>query len=108
LEKAAGGKITLEATTINRLADLSHKAASKTADKWNRRVQEIPESALGGTGISKDPIAIAPLETPKPAANLPKSKSFKLDGGGSVIGQLESDSGRYYVIRGGKKMYIEE
>lgn len=61
LEKAAGGKITLEAPTIDRLAQLAHKAASKTAEKWNTRVQEIPEDALKGTGINRDAIKVPAL-----------------------------------------------
>lgn len=61
LEKAAGGKINLEAATIGRLADLSHRAAEQSALSWNKRVKDIPESALGGTGIKRDPIVVPPL-----------------------------------------------
>jgi hypothetical protein len=61
LEKAAGGKINLEKETISRLADLSHRAATKTAEKWNSRVKQIPDSALEGTGITRDPVSIKPL-----------------------------------------------
>lgn len=39
---------------------------------------------------------------------LPRSKQFKLDGGGGVIGLLEESTGKYYVMRNGKKFYIEE
>jgi len=58
LEKAVGGKITLEAQTIKRLADLAHKAAARSADQWNKRVKEIPQSAIQGTGLSAEPIAV--------------------------------------------------
>ena len=61
LEKAAGGKITLEAATLSRLADLSHRAATLSADKWNKRSKMIPKSAMEGTGITSDPIAVPPL-----------------------------------------------
>lgn len=66
LEKAAGGKITLEAQTISRLADLSHRAAEKSAESWNKRVKDIPDSALSGTGIKRDPIQVSPLHGARP------------------------------------------
>jgi hypothetical protein len=61
LEKAAGGKITLEAGTIDKLADLAHRAAEKSAGRWSERVNEIPDSALQGTGIKRDPVRVTPL-----------------------------------------------
>lgn len=61
LEKAVGGKINLEAATINRLADLAHRAAEKSAERWSTRVKDIPDSALEGTGIKKDPVKVSPL-----------------------------------------------
>ncbi len=71
LEKAAGGKISLESATIDRLATLAHRAAEKSAGKWNSRVKMIPKSAIEGTGISRDPISVPPLylnkqQQPKP------------------------------------------
>lgn len=65
LEKAVGGKITLEAGTIDRLANLAHRAAEKSAERWSTRVQSIPDSALQGTGISREPIKVPPLFAPK-------------------------------------------
>ena len=61
LEKAVGGKISLEKETLQRLASLSHKAAVATADKWNTRVKAIPQSVLEGTGITRDPTIISPI-----------------------------------------------
>jgi len=61
LEKAVGGKITMQKESINRLAELSHRAASKSAERWSKRVTEIPEDALSGTGIKREPIRVAPL-----------------------------------------------
>ena len=61
LEKAKGGKITLEATTLDRLADLAHRAASLSASSWSKRVIDIPDTALQGTGIKRDPITVPPL-----------------------------------------------
>lgn len=38
----------------------------------------------------------------------PKSKTFRLDDGSGVTGILDPQTGKYYVIRGGKKFWIEE
>jgi hypothetical protein len=70
LEKAVGGKITWEPKSIEFLADLAHRAAEQSAKKWNKRVKEIPDSALDGTGITRDEVTVAPLfkkETQTPA-----------------------------------------
>lgn len=61
LEKAVGGKISLEGKTIGRLADLAHRAATLSADRWNKRVKAIPKSALEGTGISTDSVSVPGL-----------------------------------------------
>lgn len=61
LEKVAGGKISLEADTIKRVATLSHRAAVESAKKWSDRVKMIPKSALEGTGITADPIEVPAL-----------------------------------------------
>ena len=68
LEKAVGGKITLERPTLERLADLSHKAATATAQKWNTRVKQIPKTALEGTGITQEDVKVPQLFGSKPAA----------------------------------------
>lgn len=60
LEKAVGGKINLEPKTIDRLADLAHKAAEQTASKWNKRSKEIPKDAIQGTGISTEDVVVPP------------------------------------------------
>lgn len=81
LEKAAGGKINLEANTIRRLADLSYKAAEGSANTWNKRVQNIPESALAGTGIERSPIQV-PTYAPKknqPNATLTPAERQELE-----------------------------
>ncbi len=68
LEKAVGGKVNLEKQTIDRLANLAHKAAEQTALRWSTRVKEIPASALEGTGIKTDPVTVSPLHGSKPPA----------------------------------------
>lgn len=72
LEKAVGGKISLEAKTIDRLADLSHRAAEKSAQRWSKRVTEIPADALSGTGIKREPVTVAPLFKGKPVEGNPR------------------------------------
>ena len=61
LEKAKGGKITMEAGSLKRLAELAYRAAQKSAERWNERVKRIPKSALEGTGIGTEPIKVPPL-----------------------------------------------
>lgn len=61
LEKAAGGKISLESATIDRLSTLAHRAAQKSAERWNTRVKDIPQDALQGTGIKTDPVQVPGL-----------------------------------------------
>lgn len=78
LEKAVGGKISLEATTINRLANLAHKAASQSAKRWNDRVKMIPNSALEGTGLTRDPVEVPPIfDNPNTAPMIPKGWSVQ-------------------------------
>jgi hypothetical protein len=58
LEAAKSGSINFQPDTIRRLAELSHKAAEATADKWNSRAREIPASAIQGTGVSLEPVRV--------------------------------------------------
>jgi len=68
LQDAEGGRITLNAQTIQRLAELSHSAADKSATAWNKRVKEIPKSATEGTGLSTEPIVVPKRLGAAPAA----------------------------------------
>ena len=61
LERAKAGQITYEATSLKRLAELAHKTAVATADKWNNRSKSIPKSAIEGTGISTEPVTVSPI-----------------------------------------------
>ena len=65
LEAAKSGNINFQPDTIRQLAELSHKAAEATADKWNSRAREIPASAIQGTGVSLEPVRV-----PKRAASV--------------------------------------
>lgn len=61
LERAKSGQITYETSSLKRLAELSHKASVATAAKWNKRVKEIPKSAIEGTGINTNPVVVPSL-----------------------------------------------
>ena len=81
LERAKAGQITYDAKSLKYLAELAHKAAVVTADKWNKRVKSIPQSAIEGTGISTEPVTVSPLlksgsRDKTPATN---SKGWKLE-----------------------------
>lgn len=81
LEKAVGGKITLEKETLNKLSQLAHRAAEKTAERWNQRSSQIPRDAVQGTGIDISPIKVPKLFNtmmPNPTKNItPKFLGFE-------------------------------
>jgi len=58
LEKAKSGNIEMTSETLRRTAELQLKAAEATANKWNTRVKQIPKSAIEGTGLSFEPVAL--------------------------------------------------
>jgi hypothetical protein len=70
LEKASSGNITFDNRTLQMLSDLAHKSATASADRWNKRVKQIPASALEGTGVTTEPISVPSREgaAPKPSA----------------------------------------
>jgi len=88
LERAKAGQITYEATSLKRLAELAHKAATATAGKWNKRSKTIPKSALEGTGISTENIEVPPLlkSAPRnrPPATNAKGWKLEVDGDGNM------------------------
>lgn len=58
LEKAKAGQLSYDAKSLAELARLSRLAAEKSAESWNKRVQQIPASALEGTGLSAEPVIV--------------------------------------------------
>jgi hypothetical protein len=73
LQGVAGGTINLTPQTLTELASLQHRVATKAAESWNRRRQEIPKDVVQGTGLSMTPITVPPLmQKSAPAAALPK------------------------------------
>jgi len=65
LQGIAGGTIGLTSQTLTELATLQHRAASRSADAWNKRSQQLPKDVLQGTGLSTAPIAVPPLAANK-------------------------------------------
>lgn len=63
LQGVAGGTINLTPQTLTELATLQHRAATRSADAWNRRVKEMPQNVVQGTGLSTAPITVAPLQS---------------------------------------------
>jgi hypothetical protein len=73
LQDVAGGTINLTPQTLTELASLQHRVATKAAESWNRRRQEIPKDVVQGTGLSMTPITVPPLmQKSAPAAARPK------------------------------------
>lgn len=63
LEKAKAGQINYDSKSLAELANLSRKAAEKSAETWNTRVKQIPKSAIEGTGINTEPVIIPSRKT---------------------------------------------
>lgn len=53
LEKAVGGKITLEAKTLKRLADLNEKASLTTIQRWNATASRLKPEELKALGMAQ-------------------------------------------------------
>ena len=104
LEKAKAGQITYDAGSLARLADLSRKAAEKSAETWNTRVKQIPKSALEGTGIDTNPIVVPPRKTSS-VMNIPAGAINDLKSGRGSSEQFDAifgpgSAGR--ILSGGK------
>ncbi|NCX05665.1 MAG: hypothetical protein EBW68_07800, partial [Actinobacteria bacterium] len=85
LQDAEGGRITLNAQTLERLARLSRKAAEGSAEAWNKRSKQIPKTATEGTGLSTEPINVPKRVEAAPALTAVNPKTGEriqsLDGG---------------------------
>ena len=67
LQGVAGGTINLNQQTLIALAELQHRAASRAAEAWNKRVKEMPQDVIQGTGLSTTPITVPPLKSVRAA-----------------------------------------
>lgn len=106
LAKAEGGTLTMDAQTLRRAAQLAHKAAAATSERWNKRASEIPRSAVEGTGVSMEPVQVAPLSAgaapgaPKEFNSMPDPAQYsgrRMKGEDGTI--YKSDGKRW--VRGG-------
>jgi hypothetical protein len=88
LEKAKAGKITFDAGSLKELARLSRLAAEKSAESWNKRVRQIPASALEGTGVAIEPIVVP--KRVRSAANIPPAAVEKLKAGNGTAEQFDA------------------
>lgn len=88
LEKAKAGKITFDAESLKELARLSRLAAEKSAESWNKRVLQIPASALEGTGIAIEPIVVP--KRVRSAANIPPAAVAALRAGNGTAEQFDA------------------
>jgi hypothetical protein len=79
LQKAVGGLPSLEKTTLDRLATLAHRAAEKSAGRWNDRAKAIPKSAIDGTGLDVAPVTVPGLFTPKRSTDVTPSGRTRSD-----------------------------
>ena len=61
LRGIAGGTINLTEKTLTELATLQHRAATRSAEAWNKRVNEMPSEVVKGTGLSTAPIKVPAL-----------------------------------------------
>ena len=82
LQAATAGNITLDNKTLQRLADLSHKSAVASADKWNKRVKEIPNNAIEGTGLTREPINVPSRTGAAPKTSAVRSAADAILSGG--------------------------
>lgn len=51
LEKVKGGTIELNSNTLRELARIEKNIAQATVDNWNKRLPNIPQEAIRGTGV---------------------------------------------------------
>jgi hypothetical protein len=67
LENSVAGRIDFDKGSLERLADLAHRAAEESAKKWNARRKKLPADVTEAIGISED-IVVPPRKTDKGAA----------------------------------------
>jgi hypothetical protein len=92
LEKAKAGQLSYDAKSLTELARLSRLAAEKSADSWNKRVNQIPATALEGTGISTQPVVIPPRKTSS-VMNIPQEAIDMLKSGAGTREQFDGTFG---------------
>lgn len=89
LEKAKAGQLSYDSKSLAELARLSRLAAEKSAESWNKRVQQIPAAALEGTGISTEPVVVPPRKTSS-VMNIPAGAINALKAGQGTPEQFDA------------------
>jgi hypothetical protein len=92
LEKAKAGQLTYDSGSLAELARLARLAAEKSAEVWNKRVKQIPASALEGTGISSQPVVVSPRKTLS-VMNIPQEAIDMLKSGAGTREQFDGTFG---------------
>ena len=92
LEKAKAGQLTYDSGSLAELARLARLAAEKSAEVWNKRVKQIPASALEGTGISSQPVVVSPRKTSS-VMNIPQEAIDMLKSGAGTREQFDGTFG---------------
>jgi hypothetical protein len=92
LEKAKAGQLTYDSGSLAELARLARLAAEKSAESWNKRVNQIPATALEGTGISTQPVVIPPRKTSS-VMNIPQEAIDMLKSGAGTREQFDGTFG---------------
>jgi hypothetical protein len=82
LQAATAGTITLDNKTLQKLSDLSYRTAVATADKWSKRVKEIPSNAIEGTGLTREPISVPSRTGAAPKVSSVRSAADAILSGG--------------------------
>ena len=73
LQGVAGGTIGLTQKTLMELATLQHRVEVRSAEAWNKRVNEIPKEVVKGTGLSITPIKVPPLSSVMSGGGVPSA-----------------------------------
>lgn len=89
LEKAKAGQLSYDSKSLAELARLSRLAAEKSAESWNKRVQQIPAAALEGTGITTEPVVVPPRKTSS-VMNIPAGAINALKAGQGTPEQFDA------------------
>ena len=103
LEKAEAGQISYDAKSIRQLGELSRRAAEASAEKWNKRVKEIPADALAGTGISTEGIVVPKRGKPAAKSSMAIPESLK-----SRPDFKELEALWPYMDEAGRKSFMEK